>query len=182
MSEMVSTLRDIALMRRGPQDLPYSPSVLGGVAAATVVVSGIANSLLGESVEIAMVRTAVVVGLSLGLLFLVLLSQQRQARFNQTALASLLISAVFALALLPVLALSGPLPTPNTPPESVTGAQMFSMLLIIVAGLWKFAIDAHILRSALEIRFMPALLIAFAMEFAITVFVAAVFGKPPEGA
>lgn len=182
MSEFLSILRDIVLMRRGPQDLPYSPTALGSVAAATVAVSGIANSLLGESVETAMVRTAALVALSLGLLYLVLLSQQRQARFNQTALANLLISAIFALLLLPVLAISGPLPAPGAPPDSITGTQMLSMLLIIIAGLWKFAIDAHILRHALEIRFMPALLIAFAMEFAVTVLVAAMFGKPPEGA
>ncbi|MCQ4167436.1 hypothetical protein [Tahibacter harae] len=182
MPEFLSILRDIVLLRRGPQDLPYSPSALGTVAVATVAVSGIANSLLGEGMEVAMVRTAVLVALSLGLLYLLLLSQQRQARFNQTALASLLVSAVFSLVLLPVLALSGPLPTPGTPPESVTGTQMLSMLLIIIAGLWKFVIDAHILRHALEIRFMPALLIAFAMELAVTVLVSALFGKPPEGA
>lgn len=182
MSEFLSTLRDIVLLRRGPQDLPYSPSALGAAAVATVAVSGIANSLLGEGVDSAMVRTAVLVVLSLGLLYLLLLSQQRQARFNQTALASLLVSAVFALLLLPVLALSGPLPTPGTPPASVTGTQMLGMLLIIVAGVWKFVIDAHILRNALEIRLMPALLIAFAMEFAVTVLVSALFGKPLEGA
>lgn len=182
MPELLSILRDIVLLRRGPQDLPYSPSALGTVAVATVAVSGVANSLLGEGVESAMVRTAVLVALSLGLLYLLLLSQQRQARFSQTALASLLVSAVFALVLLPVLVLSGPLPTPGTAPENVTGAQLLGMLAIIVVGLWKFVIDAHILRNALEIRLMPALLIVFAMEFAVTVLVSALFGKPPEGA
>lgn len=182
MPEFLSILRDIVLLRRGPQDLPYSPSALGIVAVASVALSGIANSLLGDSVEMAMVRTAALVALSMGLLYLVLLSQQRQARFSQTALANLLVTAVFALVLLPVLGLFGPLPTPGTPPESVTGTQLLGMLLIIIVGLWKFVIDAHILRHALEIRFMPALLIAFAMEFAVTVLVGALFGKPPEGA
>lgn len=182
MPEFLLILRDIVLLRRGPQELPHSPRLLLTVTVATIVFSGLANALLGDAADMAMLRTAVGVGLSLGVLHLVLMTKQLQARFVQTALASVLVAAVAAVLLLPVLAMSGPLPTPETKPETVTGVQLLIMLVISAIGLWKFVVDAHILRHALEVRFVLALLIAFAMEFAVAVMLVALFGKSVAGA
>jgi hypothetical protein len=175
-------LRDIILLRRGPQDLPFSERALLVTAVLLVVFAGLINAVQGDSSGMAMVRSAVGIGLSLGVLYLVLLSKQFQARFVQTGLASLLVAAVAAALLLPVLLAAGPLPGPDAKPESLGGAQVLSILLFSVIGLWKFVVDAHIVRHALEIRFLLALPITFAMDFAVAVFIVALFGQPAAGA
>jgi hypothetical protein len=175
-------LRDIILLRRGPQDLPYSQRALLMTAVLLIVFAGLVNAVQGDGADMAMVRSAVAIGLSLGVLYLVLLGKQFQARFVQTALASLLVAAVSTALLLPVLLLIGPLPGPDVKPENLNGTQVLTILLLSVIGLWKFVVDTNILRHAMEIRFLLALPITFAMEFAVAVFLVALFGQSAAGA
>ncbi len=181
MPSLPMILRDIILLRRGPQDLPYSQSALLMVAVLLVVFAGVINAVQGDGADMAMVHSAVGICLSLGVLYLVLLGKQFQARFVQTGLASLLVAAVAAALLLPVLLVSGPLPGPDAKPEDLDGAQVLSILLFSVIGLWKFVVDANILRHAMEIRFLLALPITFAMDFAVAVFIVALFGQSAAG-
>lgn len=174
-------LRDIILLRRGPQDLPYSQRALLLVTVLLVVFAGLIDAMQGGSADTAMVRSAAAIGLSLGVLYLVLLSKQFQARFVQAGLASLLVAAVATALLLPVLLLSGPLPGPDAKPESLSGAQVLSMLAFSVIGVWKFVVDANILRHAMEIRLLLALPITFAMDLAVAVLIVALFGQSVAG-
>lgn len=177
MAEFLLILRDIVLLRRGPQDLPYSPRALRLIIGATILFGGVVDTLIGDGSELSLLRMAVAVGLSLGVLFLVLTTRNVQSRFSQTATASLLVAVVATALLVPALAALGPLPEPGARPESISGQQLLLMLLVSVVGIWKLIVDAHILRHALEIRLLVALPIAFAMELAVDVLVIALFGR-----
>lgn len=177
MLQFLLVLRDIVLLRRGPQDLPHSPHALRLIVIATIIFGGVVDALLGDSSDLAMVRMAVGIGLSLGLIYLALKTREFQARFTQTAMASLLVAVLATVLLVPGLALLGPLPEPGTRPEALGGAQLLLMLLLSAIGIWKLIVDAHILRHALEVRLLFALPIAFAMELAVDVMVIALFGK-----
>lgn len=181
MPDFLLTLRDIVLLRRGPQDLPFTPSLLGMVFVADVALSALMESLLNLG-EGALLRNVAGTGLALGLIYLLLYAKQFQARFIQTGLAFLLVSVVFTALIVVLFTVLAPLPLPGTKPELVTGAQMLSLLAFFALALWKLAVDAHVLRHALEIRYLLALPIALGLHFAVSVLVGALFGAAAPAA
>lgn len=178
MPEFLLILRDIVLLRRGPQDLPYSPSLLIAATVAVILLSHLFGTLLLAEPRAELLHTAIGVGLGLGVLYLVLLGKQRQERFVQAALAGMLAEVLSLSLLLPLAAAAGPMQLPATKPEDISGVQLLAMLLMAAIGLWKFVVEAHVLRHALEIRLMLALPLAFALRFAAAVLLIAMLGKP----
>lgn len=182
MSSLLAVLRDMLILRRGPQDLPYSLPLLVVAAVASVLLSQWAASLAPQVAESLLLRVVATLLLHMGLLYVLLNAVQRQARFVQTASAFLLVDVLFtaiALPLLPtVLALMpiGKPPGTAVPPEAMTGAAALASLLFIAVGIWRIAVDAHILRQALEIRLLAALLINVALLFAGNIVIVALFG------
>lgn len=180
MPDLLLILRDIVLLRRGPQDLPFTPSLLGMLFVVDVALSALMETLLtlGEG---ALLRNVAGTGLALGVIYLLLYARQFQARFVQTSLAFLLVSVVFTALIVALFTVLAPPPLTGTKPEPVTGVQTLSLLAFFALALWKLAVDAHVLRHALEIRYLLALPIALGLHFAVSVLVGALFGAsaPP---
>ncbi|HSX59323.1 MAG TPA: hypothetical protein VLF18_03885 [Tahibacter sp.] len=184
MPSLLAILRDILLLRRGPQDLPYSPALLTMAALAGLLVSQMAGVLLLPTQQDLFVRVAAALGLGLGLLYLLLHVLQRQARFVQTATASLFVDLVFTAITLPLLPLIEPAlrvaakqnSTPDDMAAVMNGGVAAAVLLFVVIGIWRILVDVHVLRQALEIRPFAAFLIYFAMFFASNIMLGALFG------
>jgi hypothetical protein len=183
MLALLVVVRDILLLRRGPQDLPYSPPLLIAALLASFGISVLASASAARPGEEPAASVAVMLLLYLGFVYLLLNATQREARFVQTALAWLLVDVVFTALMLPLLTLLGPVlaqapaATDAAGPPALSGAQSAAFLLWLALGLWRLFVVAHLLRQALEIRLFFAFLINLAMVMGALVVVLALFGK-----
>lgn len=127
---------DLLRLRRGPQDVPYSPSLL----LFAVLPHAALSSLLASFAMPA--RRAVLYGpaeaaLLAMLVYTVLAARGRLARLLQTLTALLLTGIAFNT-------LSVPLTVLATPDNGL------GLVILLLVG-WSFAVSVHILRHALEI-------------------------------
>jgi hypothetical protein len=156
MSQLLTLLWDICRLRRGPQDLPYSPRLLLVVAAVSLGVQLAIASVLGmqqDTLGPGMLSLA----LNLGALYLLLNLRGKQSRFMQTALAMLSCALLFTLLSVPIVLLVGerpPLPEQISPLQALLG--LISLPLLV----WKIMVDAHILRHSLDVPFLAGVVIA----------------------
>ncbi|MBL8297249.1 MAG: hypothetical protein JNN30_02770 [Rhodanobacteraceae bacterium] len=176
MPSLVAILRDILLVRRGPQDLPYSPLLLAVAALASLAGSYWATVLLLPQQPDVLLHVSAALLLQLGSYYLLLNAFQRKARFVQTSLANLLVDVAFTLAILPLLPIFEPMTRRGATPDTVTAAAAFASLLFIAFGIWRVVVAAHILRQALDVRLLPALLIYVALVVTSQIMLGAVFG------
>jgi hypothetical protein len=123
---------DIVLWRRGPQDLPASPLLLGITVAAYVAVSAAQLALLHESAASWFVFVVLDPLLLTGGTWLLLRLFQHTERFLQTATAVLGTGALLGLLLF--LPLQWILSLLGAGPES-PAAGIFALLLVVVFAL-----------------------------------------------
>jgi hypothetical protein len=165
-------LRDVILLRRGPQDMPHAPQLLALVCGVSVLLQlAIAYVLRipGNAFGAGLIGLA----FNLGLLYLLLRLRDVASRFVQTALAMSACAVVFAILSAPiVLAIGGKPPTP----ESITPLQALLGMFALPVVVWKLIVDAHILRHALNLPFAGGLLIALMWVVAELVLGAAIGG------
>lgn len=149
MQSLIGLFWDVCLLRRGPQDVPYSPALLGAL-----LVAGVAVDLVFFSWQAPLANALAFVSASLGAMLTVIslllggLGYARRIVQTLTAMggAGLVFSALALPALVLVLlipALRGPL-----------------ALLMLVLNLWSLVVTAHILRHALSVHLVPAALLA----------------------
>ena len=157
MPPFVYLIRDICLLRRGPQDLPYSVSLLVAVAAAWTVLQ------LGVAVARAVPLNGVLAGAALELMFtlgalnVILTLRGLRNRFVQTATALLGCTLVFILLNVPILLLIG------DPPATVQQLNPLQILLVLVSLpllVWKVLVDAHIFRHSFDVPYLSGVVIA----------------------
>ena len=157
MPPFVYLIRDICLLRRGPQDLPYSISLLVAVAAAWLVLQ------LGVAVARAAPLAGVFAGaalelmVTLGALNVILTLRGLRNRFVQTATALLGCTLVFILLNVPILLLIG------DPPATVQQLSPLQVLLVLVSLpllVWKVLVDAHIFRHSFDVPYLSGVVIA----------------------
>lgn len=149
-------LRDIFLLRRGPQDAPFSPTLLAGVCAASVLLQVAVASVLGIEGN-ALGASLLGLAFNLMLLYVLLALRGVRERFVQTALTLTACAVLFAILSLPVVLMSGGKPPT---PETITPVQALLGLLALPLVVWKLVVDAHILRHSLNLPFFAGLLIA----------------------
>lgn len=157
MSQMLSFLRDVIALRRGPKDAPYSPRLLVALCAATLLLQlAIARVLKveGETLGAGVVALA----FNLGLLYLLLSLRRLTNRFVQTALTLLGVAMLFQLLSLPIVLLAGG--HPPSSPEHLTPVQVLLGVVSLPILVWKLIIDAHVLRHGLDLPFASGLVIA----------------------
>jgi hypothetical protein len=156
MIQFLQLLRDILWLRRGPQDLPYSPALLVAVCVADFALQWSLVQFLSldsGSLPLSLIELAIILGFA----YLILMTRGLTNRFVQTATALQCCSIVFTLLVTPALfILSGnpKLATPLTPIQS-----LFALATLPVA-IWKFVVDAHIFRNALSVTFARGLGVA----------------------
>jgi hypothetical protein len=167
MKALIEAIRDVCLLRRGPQDLPYSPALLHALAALSFVISLAVASRLAE-VGALLLPLAVALGALIGLPYLALKLAGREARFVQTAIALLGCDVLFTLLYVPVAFGIGELPEQG---QQMTGVQRLLALLSLGLIAWQLAVRGHILRHALELPMRVGLLVAvvfFAIEYVVS--------------
>ncbi len=156
MNDLLFIVRDLCQLKRGPQDLPYAPQWLLGLLIASVMldlviamVTGVNDGVFG--------RSLFSTGFALAVLYALLGMRNLPARFVQAAIALISCAMVFSLLLLPLVMASGKLPAN---PQELSPLQVLLAWLSFAVIVWKFAVDAHILRHALNIPFFAGMLIA----------------------
>jgi hypothetical protein len=176
MRELFFIVRDILLLRRGPQDVPYAPNltilvVFAGIAVQ-VAASMIRNEPFARSALVAIAMT----GFMLGVLYLLLNARQYTARFTQTVLAQALTSFVLSLLAAPLVFVTLGISPDN--PAAMTPGQAIAVLIAFGIIVWDFVVDAHIIRHALDVPFGAGVLITLLTRLAALIVMSALFGKP----
>jgi hypothetical protein len=157
MPPVLSIFRDILLLRRGPQDLPYATSLLTITALLCIAVQLPLAVLRDMALATVLVAGIVWLLFTLGLLRLLLILRDRGNRFVQAATAFLGCNMAFNLVAIPIALLVG---TPPDNPEQLTGAQILAGLISLPLLVWKVAVDAHVFRNSLDISYGGGLAIA----------------------
>ena len=156
MQSLFTVVRDICLLRRGPQDLPYSTRLLAGICIASVALQLIIAQILGIQGN-TIAASLFGLGFTLGVLYVLLSLRGVRSRFVQAASALLACALLFSVLSLPIALLSGGKPPT---PENVTPLQLLLGLVSLPIVIWKIVIDAHILRNSLNLPFFAGLVIA----------------------
>lgn len=160
MNPLLKQLVEICLLRRGPQDLPYSIPLTRGLVAVGVGLDLIYAALLDLPQPLP--RILLSLALLLALPWLLLNLRQRRERYVQTLAALAGTSLLFTVVFLPLALFAAGLP-PIVPDVAPTPGQLlFGWLTLGLVG-WKLAVNGHILRQALDWPYLSALLLAFAL-------------------
>jgi hypothetical protein len=173
---LAARLRDLFLLRGGPQDLPYSLRLTRALVIALVLLDLAYSRLL--DIPLPLPRVAVSIGLLLGLPWLLLALRQRRERYLQT-LAALTAAELLFTALFMPLALAAigmPLPDPENPDPAQIALGWLTLLLL---G-WKLMVNGHIYRHALDWPRFPAMLLVLALFLLQLGVFRLVFGLPVE--
>ena len=155
MAALLNLIWDICCLRRGPQDLPYSPLLLLALVAISVSyqlmiallrnLGSFGEVLAGALFGVALMFTVLHVALTL---------RGMRNRFVQSASALLGCTLVFALLRLPVELLIG---TPPATPADITALQALLALVSLPLLGWNVVAYAHVLRHSLDIPFLAGL-------------------------
>jgi hypothetical protein len=172
MNGLLALFRDLLLLRRGPQDLPYAPTLLAVLCVGTVVADLlVARMLIDGPAPVGRVLFSLL--LMVGLPAIALRMVGHPERLVQTATALAGTGIVFSLLALPVVAGVGRLPED---PAALQPMQVvFGWLSIALLG-FQVAVKGHIFRHALGVPLRAGVLLAvafFAIELVLGV---AVFG------
>jgi hypothetical protein len=149
---------DIALHRRGPQDLPASRFLLGLVLIAYALVSALALFVISATrSDVILVGIELIV--DLGVVYLVLKVFEKTRRFLQTAIALVGTGVVLSLINVPLLQWDEML---QAPPTELTTPRLLMLLLFI----WSLDIAGHIVSKALGKPYIVGVSIVVVYEFA----------------
>lgn len=180
-ADLPSIVRDLLLLRRGPQDLPHSEWLLGTLALSAVLIESLLGTRLlgvGEFSEAAL-RIVASVGVALVVTYALLRWHQRQARFVQTGSALLAVAIPFAVITALILTIALPIPKNR---EEMTGAQMFAGLLSLAVVVWQLLVRGNIFRHALEVPLARGVTLALSLtlaELLLTIGIAQLFPPTP---
>lgn len=149
---------DVALHRRGPQDLPRSEFLLGLVLAAYIVVSAAALVVISaDQTRVQLFALELIV--DLGFVYVLLRVFEKSGRFMQTATALIGTGVLLNFISLPLLQWDELLGTPvgelNTP-------RMLLLLLLV----WSFDIAGFIVSKALAKPYIVGVSIMVVYEIA----------------
>jgi hypothetical protein len=153
-STLLPLFRDLLFLRRGPQDLPHSPTLMALLIAATLALYA---ALAQFFADVGLPRTAYSLLLQLALTWLALRVAEKPARFVQTASALLGAGIVLTLLVVPVLFGVGELPPAG---QQFTPAQASWALVGLVFHVWDLVITGSILRHALDLKLRFGVLVA----------------------
>ena len=158
---------DLCLLRRAPQDLPASQSLL----VVVLVVNALAGIVLGvqtwAGAGVALAATALDIAVLLGLLWTALRMRGVTPRFTQAATALLGAGILFTLLAMPLQ------PLLDTPEEIEGGALLYLLLLI-----WVQLVYGHVLRHALNVTLVAGVGLALVYTFTSAVMIELFFPLP----
>lgn len=154
MEALIRFFVELCLLRRAPQDLPGSSTLLGLILVINLVASVLVGLAAGLAAPVALGQGLADAVLTLGLLHLALSLTRRPARFFQLATALLGTGALLSLvAVAPLLLLSG---------AESRGETSLAGLPLIFLLFWSLLVTGHILRHGFDLRLGQGVLIAVA--------------------
>src|SRR5690606_35164671 len=156
--QLTAAFIDIALHRRGPQDLPASQFLLGLVLIVYAIVGGITLAVISAT-QADVILLAIELIADLGLVFLLLQFFQKASRFLQTAIALVGTGAMLSLIAIPLLHWDEVL---QAPPTVLTTPRF----LILVLFLWSLDIGGYIVSKALGKPYIVGVSIVVVYELA----------------
>lgn len=151
---MLSLLRffaELALLRRGPQDLPASSALLVLLAALSVVIGSANGAEIFGGLRPALGANLLDLLLTMLLLFVLLQIRGRLARWQQTASAFFGLGVLVGLIMLAVRA-----------PAELFGIAPLAALVELVLAIWLHVALGNVLRRALEVPLLAGVVIVFA--------------------
>jgi hypothetical protein len=164
-------VRDLCQLKRGPEDMPYSPALLVALVAASVVLDVATGAVFGgdDALAHSLVSTALVLALAWAALHVRKLGN----RYVQTASALVACGLVFSLLVLPLGWLAHPMPEAA---NALTPLQVLLGWAVLALFVWNLVVFAHIMRRALEAPFGLAFAIVIAWAVADWALGRALFG------
>lgn len=158
MWQLSAAFVEIALHRRGPEDLPASQFLLGLVLVAYLLVSALTLIVISATrTDVLLVLLELVA--DLGVVFLLLQFFRKPARFLQTATALVGTGAVLNLILAPLLHWDEML---AAPPTELTTPRFLILLLFV----WSLDIGGFIVSRALGKPYIVGVSIVIVYELA----------------
>ncbi len=157
---------DLAILRRGPQDLPASSALLVLLASLGVLIGGINGAALFGGLSAALGANLLDLALSMAALFILLQFRGRASRWLQTASAFLGLGALAGLVMLIV-----------RPFAELMGATEFSKLVDLILAIWLHVGLGSVLRHALGVPLLVGVFIVLAYSLAAFSMITRVF--PP---
>lgn len=159
MAALLREVLEVCLLRRGPQDLTFSPPAVTAFAVALVALQ-LAFAAFHDMPPAALAARALVTvlmlfGATLGLLRL----RGMANRGTQTLLALAGTEVLFALLTMPMLVVV----QPHLGSESPPGEVLLVMLAAVFTFFWKVRVNASIWRQALEIPVSASYLLTFTL-------------------
>lgn len=176
MKQIIATVFGIALLKKGPQDLPANINTLKMVIAAMIFVNVVSLSMVGAlSSIVSSIFEMIIVA---GAVYMLLSLKEMKPRFVQT------ISAIFGVnTLLSFLLLVLTFVIPdhsigedmnklmadmqNTDGSSAPQALSAFTYFFAGIGIWIFVINAHIIKNAIGCSFGKGLLWALMLSFVV---------------
>lgn len=149
MFDLIKLLFDLCLLKKTPQDLPYSTGLLKLLAIANLGINFLLMNLSTDWFS-AVLKAAVGVLLIGAFSWICLFVSGKLARFCQTTSALLGADALLDIFALP------PIATMIVNPEN-----LLAFLAMIGVIIWHWLITGHIMRNALEQSFAFSLGLAF---------------------
>ncbi len=164
-AQVPGVVRDLLLLRRGPQELPHSQTLLGTLALATVGLGAWIELRVLDvpDASLSVLRVALLVGVLLAVVWGILRWQQKSSRFLQTASALLGVGLVFDLVTAAILLLALPLPEKGADLDSM---QVLAGALSLVLVAWQLVVTGHVFRHALDVSLQIGVRFALLFTFA----------------
>jgi hypothetical protein len=173
LTPLIVAFRDLIQFRLGPQDLPYAPRLLGAVVLALIVSSLMLVRVLPDNRVPSPLAILLEPMFVLGALYALLSLKQFGNRLVQTALGWMGAELIFLILQLPFLFAIGKLPTKQ---EEITPQYLVLVWPLLAVVVWKVAVQAHVLRHALQTKWVAAVLTTLAVNVVTTV----LFGMTAE--
>lgn len=171
MMELLRLFTQIALLRRGPQDIPASPLVLAATVVAYFAVNCAVLWVLPPSPDPWLPQLVVQVLFALAFYALLMRAVKRPERFLQTATALF----GFQLVLSPLLRSAGWL-VQAFPKESPLVLPV--VLVTLGLAIWLVAAGGHVVRAALEWTLAPSVSLFILQMLTTELLAFALFNSP----
>jgi hypothetical protein len=159
---LLRALLELCLLRRGPQDLPYSLGATIGAVVALVTVQLAFAQHQGAPEAALSARVMVTLVMLLGVAPVLIERRGFANRVMQTLLALAGSALVFSLLMLPMAFRLQPWLESEDPSQAALGLSLVFVFLFV----WKLRVEAAIWRQALEISTTRAYLLTVALMVA----------------
>jgi hypothetical protein len=172
MASILKLYLDIALLRRGPEDVPASKSLLYATLAAFVVLNALLTVAFRPTVENWLPQLLVSVAFTLFWYRILLTLFGRRERYLQTMTAVLGFGCIITPVLLPAVGAMAPYMEAPQPDQ----AMPFIVLLMLPLFIYLLYVSARILRAAIERPMFQCVMLVLLQTFLEPLLLLALFG------